>query len=120
MPRRKDLNNDFSGAQRTALVDLMMRYITDDVVTKVTTISFPHPGFSIWDKRRFIEEMEHFLLSNGRRRIRPVAEMEPSERGPCRVQGHETEDGVRHALVSRRSRAASLSKSGRKPFPDDA
>ena len=81
MPRRTDLNS-LTPADRTVLVNLILRYINDAVLAS----HFPgitHTGGALFTGHRiFLEGMEAYLASHGGGRFVPLPKWNPATRIP--------------------------------------
>lgn len=91
MPRRKDLNNDLTGAERTTLVNLMLLYLTDEVV-KIHDVGGDR---FLSTAHRLIKRMEQFLLSQGGAQFVPLPKWNPVNEVPVefRVMKPTRQDG---------------------------
>ena len=81
MGRRQDLNA-LPAADRQALVNLILQYLTDPVVAAHTTIN--HAGEHIFTgHRQYIEQLEAFLVAQGGGRFVPLPAWSPAKPIPA-------------------------------------
>lgn len=94
MPRRKDLNNDFSAAERTTLVNLILQYLNEAVVAAHVTIT--HNDIHLFTGHRdYIAELERYLQSAGAAQFVPLPKWNPVNEVPIEFRVMKTrQDGA--------------------------
>jgi hypothetical protein len=92
MGRRIDLNT-LDSSERQQLVDLMLQYITDDVVAQHPTLV--HDGELLFiHHRQYIGDMEAFLAANGGEQFVPLPKWDPATPIPSEFNVVKDEDPV--------------------------
>lgn len=101
MPHRPDLNG-LSPQERQTLVDLMLQYLTDDIVV-IGHRDINHHGETLFTGHRdYITKMQSFLSSNGGGRFVPLPKWDPANPIPAEFNVVKPQDDgtARAALVN--------------------